>query len=434
MTTVKNPEPAASASGLSGSASHTAPYPPVRAVGTRTMAKIGLALFALCVTALVIGVVPRMRNGRALAAAAENVRTAVATVRVVRPEAAPETGLTLAATTQAIQDSVIYARTSGYVRRRYVDLGDRVTAGQVLAVIESPEIEQQLRQARADLLQAEKNRDLQLATLDLAEVMMERYRAADAEKAVAVEAVDQSIAAHRTAQAALAAAEASVESNHANVQRLVELASFQRVVAPYSGTIVRRNVDTGALVTAGSPLDNTAAAPGAPGLFGIAQLDRLRVFVNVPQAFAPNVRDGLPVAVRVRGRLEEPVAATVSRTAHALDPVTRTLLTQVDIPNPSSRLMAGMFIYVDFAIKPSGTRWRIPATAILIDAQGTRVATVGPAGAIHFQQVTLGRDFGASIDVQAGLTGNEVIVAHPTLSLREGQIVMTVNSDDTPSN
>ena len=191
---------------------------------------------------------------------------------------------------------MIYARTSGYVRRRYVDLGDRVTAGQVLAVIESPEIEQQLRQARADLLQAEKNRDLQLATLDLAKVMMERYRAADAEKAVAVEAVDQSVAAHRTAQAALAAAEASVESNHANVQRLVELASFQRVVAPYSGTIVRRNVDTGALITAGSPLDNTAAAPGAPGLFGIAQIDRLRVFVNVPQAFAANVRDGLAVS------------------------------------------------------------------------------------------------------------------------------------------
>ena len=413
----------------------TASVPQIR---TRAIAKIGLAFLALCMILLVVGVVPRMRNSRALATAAENVRNAVATVRVVRPQAAAETGLALAATTQAIQDSVIYARTSGYLRRRHVDLGDSVKAGQVLAEIESPEVEQQLRQARADLLQAEKNRDLQAANLDLAKVTMDRYRAADAEKAVAVEAVDQSVAAHRTAQAALAAAEASVESNHANVQRLVELASFQRVVAPFSGTVIRRNVDAGALITAGSPVDNTAVAPsnltGAPtGLFEIAQIDKLRVFVNVPQAFAPNVRDGLAVNVRIRGRLEEPVTATVSRTARALDPATRTLLTQVDIPNPSGRLMPGMFIYVDFAIAPSGTRWRVPATAVIVDGQGTRIATIGPGNTIRFQHVTLGRDFGASIDIQAGLDGHETIVAQPTLSLQEGQVVTPIDANGTSS-
>lgn len=404
----------------------------------RAIVGIGLALLAVCLILLVAGVASRMRNSRALAASAEGVRNAVSTVRVVRPQAAPEAGLTLAATTQAIQDSVIYARTSGYLTRRHVDIGDSVKAGQILAQIESPEIEQQLRQARADLLQAEKNRDLQLATLDLAKVTMDRYRAADAEKAVAVEAVDQSVAAHRTAQAALAAAEAGIESNHANVQRLIELTSFQRVAAPFSGTVIQRNVDVGALITAGSPLDNTAVAPsnltGAPtGLFEIAQIDKLRVFVNVPQTFAPNVRDGLPVNVRVRGRLDEPVAATVSRTARALDPATRTLLTQVDIPNPSGRLMPGMFIYVDFAIAPSGTRWRVPATAVIVDAQGTRVATIGPGNTIRFQHVTLGRDFGASIDIQGGLDGNETIVAQPTVSLREGQVVTPIDANGTPS-
>ena len=216
---------------------------------------------------------------------------------------------------------------------------------------------------------------------------MDRYRAADAEKAVAVEAVDQSVAAHRTAQAGLAAAEASVESNRANVQRLVELTSFQRVVAPFSGTVIQRNVDVGALITAGSPVDNTAVAPtsvtGAPtGLFEIAQVDKLRVFVNVPQVFAPNVRAGLPVQLTVRGQQTTPVAASVTRTASALDPATRTLLTQVDIPNPSGRLLPGMFVYVAFTIAPSGTRWRVPATAVIIDAQGTRVATIG-AGKHH---------------------------------------------------
>ena len=262
---------------------------------------------------------------------------------------------------------------------------------------------------------------------------MDRYVAADAEKAVAVELVDQSVAAYRTAQAAVAAAEATVESNRATVQQFVELTSFQRVVAPFDGTVIQRNVDVGALITAGSPTDNTAVAPtnltGAPnGLFEVAQIDKLRVFVNVPQAFAPNVRAGLPVKVRVRGHLDEPVAASVTRTASALDPGTRTLLTQVDIPNPSGRLLPGMFVYVDFQIAPSGTRWRVPATAVIFDAQGTRVATVAHGNTIRFQHVELGRDFGDSIDIQAGLHGNETIVAQPTVSLKEGQVVRPMAS------
>ena len=247
-------------------------------------------------------------------------------VYVIRPEAAGETDLSLAATTQAIQDAVIYARTSGYLRKRYVDIGDRVTAGQLLAEIESPEVYQQLQQAHADLQQAEKNLDLQKANLDLARTTLARYEAADAEEAVAKQAVDQSVSAHRTAQASVAATEANVKSNKANVQRLQELTSFQRVLAPFNGTVIQRNVDVGALITAGSPTNNTAAAPtsvtgGANGLFEIAQIDALRVFVNIPQAYAPNVKAGLPVQVTVRGRLMEPVTAKVTRTAGAIDPV-----------------------------------------------------------------------------------------------------------------
>jgi RND family efflux transporter MFP subunit len=394
---------------------------------------VAIGIIGLFLVLLAIGVIPRIRNHQELAAAAQKTQNNVPGVYVVRPQAASDADLTLAATTQAIQDSIIYARTSGYLRKRYVDIGDRVTAGQLLAEIESPEIYQQLRQSQADLQQSEKNLDLQKANLDLARTTMARYEAADAEGAVAKQALDQSVSTHRTAQAAVAAAQANVESNKANVQRLRDMTSFQRVLAPFNGTVIQRNVDVGALITAGSPTNNTAAAPtnvtgGANGLFEVAQIDALRVFVNIPQAYAPNVKVGLPVQVMVRGQLMQPVTAKVTRTANAFDPGTRTLLTQVDIANQSHGLLPGMFVYVSLKIGPSGTRWRVPATAVIFNAQGTRVAIVGAGNKLHFQNVTLGRDLGTSIDIQAGLHGNELIVSQPTVSLQEGQLVNPIES------
>jgi multidrug efflux pump subunit AcrA (membrane-fusion protein) len=401
------------------------------------MIVIGIGILSLFLILLVAGTVPRVRNNRGLAVAAKNAQNTTTAVYVIRPEPAAEGGLSLAATTQAIQDTIIYARTSGYVGKRYVDIGDNVKAGQLLAEIESPEIVQQLSQARADLLQSEKNLDLQKATLDLARITMERYLAADAEQAVARLLVDQSVSAYRTGQASVAAAEASVESFRANVRRLQDLVSFQRVVAPFDGTVIQRNIDAGALITAGSPINNTAVAPStttgaANGLFEVARIDVLRVFVNVPQAVSPNVKAGLPVEVTVRGQLMQPVTGKVTRTAVALDPGTRTLLTQVDIPNRSHLMLPGMFVYVAFKIAPSGTRWRVPATAVVFNAQGTRVVIVGEGNKLHFQDVELGRDFGVSIDIQAGLNGNETIVKQPAVSLQEGQLVKPVESK-TPS-
>jgi len=408
----------------------TSERPPRRA-RTRTMILVGVGALSLFVVLLVVGIVPRLRNDHELATAAQKVETTPPNVYVMRPQAAGEGDLSLAATTQAIQDAVIYARTSGYVRARYVDIGDRVRAGQLLAEIDSPEIDQQLRQAQADLQQSERTLDLQRASLELARTTLARYQAADAEGAVAKQAVDQSAAAHQTARAAVAAAEANVNSNRANVQRLRELTAFQRVVAPFSGTVIQRNVDVGALITAGSPTNNTAVAPSsvtgaANGLFEIAQVDSLRVFVNVPQAYAATVKTEMPVNVVVRGQLMQPVAARVSRTASAIDPGTRTLLTQVDIPNAEHRLFPGMFVYVEFKIAPAGAHWRVPATAVIFNAQGTRVAIVGPGNKLHFQDVVLGRDFGTTIDVQAGLRGDELVVTQPTVSLQEGQAVTPV--------
>jgi RND family efflux transporter MFP subunit len=389
---------------------------------------IAVGILSLFVILLAVGAIARTRTDRQLQAAAQTVQNASPQVAVIQPEVATQSDLTVAATTQAMQDTIVYARTTGYVSKRHVDIGDRVKAGQLLAEIASPEIDQQLRQAEAELQQSQKSLDLQNATLDLARTTMARYTSADADNAVAKQLVDQSVVAVKTGQAAVAAAEATVASSAANVRHFQELTSFERITAPFAGTIIQRNVDVGALIVAGSPTNNTAAAPssvsgGANGLFEVARIDWLRVFVTVPQAYAPNVRNGLPVSISVRGRLMEPVTGTVTRTASALDPGTRTLLVEVDVPNPSHRLLPGMFVYAAFKISAAGTRWRVPATAAIFDAQGTRVVIVGPGNKLHYQPVVFGRDLGASIDIQAGLRGDESIVKQPTVSLQEGQVV-----------
>ena len=400
------------------------------------MFAIGAGILGLFLVLLTVGTVPRIWSKRELAVSANDVQNRIPTVYVIRPVPAVKADLSLPATTQAIQDSIIYARTSGYVTKRYVDIGDQVSERQLLAEIASPEVDQQLSQARADLEQSRKNLDLQKANLELARVTMERYKSADTEGAVAKLLVDQNVTAYSTAQASVAAAEAFVQSNQANVRRLEELTSFERVIAPFNGTVIQRNFDVGALITAGSPVDNTAVAPssvsGAPnGLFELAQIDVLRVFVNAPQPFAANVKPGLPVQVSVRGELMQSVPGKVTRTASAVDPGTRTLLTQVDIPNRSHRLLPGMFVYVTFKIAPSGTRWGVPATAVMFNAQGTRVAIVGEGNKLHFQPVVLGRDLGMSIDIQAGLHGTEMILKQPSVSLQEGQVVEPLESQDS---
>jgi RND family efflux transporter MFP subunit len=381
--------------------------------------------------------IQRFRHSHTLAMAATQSANAVPLVAVVHPVESATPDWTLPGTTQAIQDAIIYARVSGYLSKRYVDIGDQVKAGQLLAEIQSPELDQQLSQAKANLQQAYKQLDLQKANLELARTTMERYKGADKEAAVAKLTVDQAVAGYGTAQASVAATQASVDSNKANVQQYEAMTAFERVVAPFDGTITQRNVDVGALITAGSPTNNTSVAPSsvtgtATGLFEVSQLDTLRVFVNVPQVVAPNVKPGLAAQVTIRGALMAPVAATVTRTANALDPGTRTLLTEVDIPNSSHSLLPGAFVYVAFKIGASGQRWNLPATALIFNTEGTQVMLVEPGGKLRIQKVTVGRDFGNTIDVQAGLTGNETIVKQPDVSLQEGQVVTPVESNNAP--
>ena len=421
-------EPAAN-----GPHSNAPPAPSPQRARTRTILVIAVVALILFAAVLTWGIVHRYRQNHALASATSQAASTPPRVYVVRPVAAAAVDLSLPANTQAIKDSVIYARVSGYLKKRYVDMGDRVKAGQLLAEIESPELDQQLNQARANLQQAIKQLDLQKANLELARTTMERYKGADKEAAVAKLIVDQSVAGYATAQAAVAAAEATVASNQANVRQFEAMTAFERVLAPFDGTITQRNVDVGALITAGSPTNNTSVAPtsvtgAATGLFEVSQIDTLRVFVSVPQVVAPSVKVGMPVQVTVRGALTAPVAATVTRTANALDPGTRTLLTEVDIPNSSHGMLAGAFVYVAFKLSPSGQRWNIPATALIFNAQGTQVLVVEPGGKLRIRKVTVGRDFGDTTDVQAGLSGGEMVVKQPDVSLQDGQVVTPVES------
>jgi RND family efflux transporter MFP subunit len=386
-----------------------------------------------------LGIVYRVERDHALASDASAAVSASPQVYVVHPVASAAAGYSLPGTTQAIQDSIIYARVSGYLSKRYVDIGDPVKTGQLLAEIQSPELDQQLSQAQANLQQADKQLDLQKANLELARVTMDRYKGADLENAVAKEAVDQAVAGFSTAQASVAAAQASVDSNQANVREYQAMTAFERVLAPFDGIVTQRNVDLGALITAGSPTNNISVAPttvtgAATGLFEVSHIDTLRVFVSVPQVVAPNIAVGTAAQITIRGALTAPVAAMVTRTANALDPGTRTLLTEVDVPNSSHDLLPGEFVYVAFKIRPSGQRWNLPATALIFNTDGTQVMLVEPGGKLHLQKVTVGRDFGDTIDIQDGLSGGESIVAEPDVSLQDGQVVTPIESQHAPQN
>lgn len=420
-------------SAANGRTTHEAPVNPPRRARTRTILTIAVVVLAVFAAFLIVGLIYRSEHGHQLASTATAAAQTPPQVYVIHPVASAAADWSLPGNTQAIQDSIIYARVSGYLIKRYVDIGQQVKAGQVLAEIQSPELDQQLSQARANLQQAQRQLDLQKANMELARITMDRYKGADKEQAVAKLTVDQSVAGYSTAQASVAAAQATVNSNEANVRQYEAMTAFERVVAPFDGTITQRNVDVGALITAGSPTNNTSAAPtsvsgAATGLFEVSQLDKLRVFVSVPQVFAGNVKPGLAAQVSVRGALSAPVAATVARTASALDPGTRTLLTEVDIPNSSHVMLPGEFVYVAFKISPSGQRWSLPATALIFNADGTQVMLVEPGGKLRLQKVTVGRDFGDTIEIHAGLTGSETVVKQPDVSLQDGQTVNPVEA------
>ena len=364
---------------------------------------LGIALAIL----LGVGVVPRVRAHLELQHAADAIASARPAVGVTRAQSAPSSGLALPGTTVPFRQATIYARVDGYLDRRLVDIGDRVKAGELLAVISAPTVDQQLAQSRADLVRLKADREFARSSL-------ERYQAADRDGAVAKEDLDQRRNAFNTAEAAVVAGAALV-------QQLTEQQRFERVTAPFDGIITQRNVDVGALITSGSSTSTTS-------LFAVAQNDVLRVYVNVPQPFVNDMAVGRPAQIRTRSLPGRDFTATIARSADSLDPNTRTMLTEVDIPNPDGLLKPGMYVQVSLTAERVGPRWRVPASAVVFDAKGMQLAIVGADQKVQLRPVVLGRDFGSEIEIASGIAGDEMVVTTPSAALTDGTLVETVEA------
>jgi RND family efflux transporter MFP subunit len=344
----------------------------------------------------IFGVRPRRQSAAELTAGtADKPRVEVTLAR----RANAVDNLLLPGTLQAFVDTPIRARTNGYIAKWLVDIGDRVKAGQTLAVIESPEVDRELNQTRASLEQAQAN-------LELARVTAERWKTLGLQNAVARQDIDQKNADYE-------ARRADVDAAKANVERLEQLKGFETVVAPFDGVISTRNVDIGTLITAGS----------GPELFHLSQSDTLRAYLNVPQRYVPDIHVGLSVDVEIAEFPHERFPGKVARYAGALDAASRTLQVEVEIPNRDGRLFAGMFCEVRLHLTTVNPPILIPSNDAIIRSAGTLVAVVADHNTIHLQAVKLGRDFGTQIEVIDGLLENARIVENPTDTLSEGEAV-----------
>jgi len=343
------------------------------------------------------------RHSQYQALAKETEVRAVPTVAVIHPiSEAPEEGLVLPGSMQAYVESPIYARTNGYLKKWYRDIGSRVRKGELLADIDTPEVDQQLIQARADLETAKAN-------AKLSHITATRYEDLIKTDSVSKQEVDN-------AAGDLAAKQATVASAEANFQRLSELESFKHIYAPFSGVITRRNVDLGTLINAGN-------GGSTQLLFSLAQTDPMRVYINVPESAAPSIRSGLSASLELTQLPGRKFEGKVVRTAEAIDPVTRTLLTEVDVPNKTGELLPGGYAQVHLAVHVDGQRVQVPVNALLFRSEGLRAVVVDGDHKLHLQPLTIGRDYGVTLEVLQGLHGGDWIVLNPADSLEEGQQV-----------
>jgi multidrug efflux system membrane fusion protein len=367
----------------------------------------GVALLVL----LVAGgftLLDRLNRSRVLGR--ETEQNAVPTLAVVHPLAEkPDVELVLPGSLLAFKESPIYARTNGYLLRWYKDIGSRVNKGDLLAQIDTPEVDQELNQARAARQQMQ-------AAMELAKITATRWENLRKTDSVSAQEADQQSSAYTQSQANLAAADA-------NVRRLEELESFKNVYAPFSGVLTHRNVDPGALINAGA---------GGKELFDLAQVDTLRVYTSVPQAYAPFIKAGVKTTITLQELPGQKFDAKVARTAEAIDPATRTLLTEVDVPNRDGRLLPGSFGEVHFAIGANVQKLTVPVNAMLFRSSGAQVAVVGPDHKIELRSLNIGRDYGTALEVLGGLAVSDQIVVNPPDSLEQGQQVNVAQPEAAP--
>jgi RND family efflux transporter MFP subunit len=365
--------------------------------GRRALVVVAVLLAAAAVAAL-WGISTR---ARALTTLTRETRDlSVPTVAVTRPEkSSAQQDLSLPGNMQPYTDAAIFARTTGYLKKRYADIGSRVKSGQLLAEIDTPEIDQQLQQARADLATAQANAKLAQTTAD-------RYRELIKTESVAQQDVDN-------ANGAFDARRAEVQSALANVGRLEQLQSFKKIYAPFEGVITARNTDIGALI---------GSTSNATELFHIAATQKLRVYVNIPQDYSREASTGLEAGIELKEMPGQRFKGTLVRTSQAIDPTSRTLLAEIDVDNPAGELLPGSYAEVHLKLPSRGSTFRLPVNALIFRSEGVRVAVVTDHRVV-LTPVTLGRDFGSTVEVLAGLTGDEAVIVNPPDSLMAGQTV-----------
>lgn len=325
-------------------------------------------------------------------------------VAVTRPKAgAPDDEIVLPGTLEAYADAPIYARTTGYLKRRLVDMGTRVKAGQLLAEIDAPELEQQLQQARADLATADAN-------LRLAQLTADRYGELVKTDSVTRQDADNAAGAFEARRAAL-------DSARHNVERLQQLEGFTRIASPIDGVVTSRNTDVGALIDPG------ASGGAARELFHVSSIGRLRLFVSVPERYSPVARKGLTADLTLAEFQGRRFTGTLVRTSEAIDVASRTLLAELEVGNPTGELLPGAFAQVHFKLPKAASSWTLPVSTLIFRSGGVQVAVVRPDSTVAMTRVSLGRDFGTEVEVLDGVGADSVVIVSPPDSLVDRQAV-----------
>jgi RND family efflux transporter MFP subunit len=389
----------------------------------RNVQRAALAAALVLLLGFLIVYIVRSHAAHILARDTSASAAAMPTVDVVTVQEAPPRGtLSLPGATAAWYESTIYARVNGYVAKWYVDIGDRVKAGQTLALIDTPELDAEFAAAKAKLKVSQAQTRVKQADADFAASTYERWR--DSPKGVVSEQErEDKKAANAGAAAQLEAAKAQVSLDQADVDRLSAFEQFKHVTAPYTGTITERRIDIGNLVTAGS-------SSGTTLLYRMAQDDPIRIFVDVPQNAAPDLmKIGVPAKILTGDASVAPIDGAITRTSDAIDPQARTFRAELDIPNSDGRLLPGLYVQVAFELRNNGMS-QVPAAALVFGTTGPRVAAVGPDGTVSFHAVTIGRDDGDKVELSSGVAEGERLVLNINNQITAGQKVR-IGSDES---
>jgi RND family efflux transporter MFP subunit len=402
-----------------------------RRPGRRPVLVFFAVLAVLVGAGIVAGLLPRLSRQKVMLAASESLATRRPVV-IVSPArfATGQEAIDLPGDMQSIVESPIFARADGYLKTRLVDIGDRVTTGQTMAVLETPELDQQISQAHATLAQAtstvkELQADLALAraNLGLSQVTRDRWQRLLAKGAVSRQETDEKQADFEVkeaqtqrAEATLATVQDTIHASEANLRRLEEMKGFAKVAAPFDGVVTARNVDVGTLINAGN-------GGAAREMFHVAKIQPLRVFVNVPQTYVEQVRSGQVAELRVQEKPGQVFPARVTNVSQSLDTNSRAMLVILETPNPGDALFPGMYAQVRFTSPRTRRALRVPGDTVVMGKTGARVATVGPDHVVHYRSVSLGQDFGSEIEVTAGLREGEMLISNPSDAVQEGVVV-----------